>query len=333
MNSKSDPSLRILCYGLACFASVIFFACDRPVDNGDSDDGIPPSAPAGVEMYYASDGSIAFDWQQNPEVDVTHYVVSRSVSDSSHFKVITPTSDLYFIDQGLSYDSLYSYYVNAVDRTGLISPPSVIVSAKPVNRYKPNTPRDFMVNCQNFDRPETRLIWDLSSEGDIYGYKIYRALTPDFHTDSSNLIVSTRSIGYTDTINLQVGTRYFYKIYAVDNGGLTSNLPAAGDDLPLPIPNLVFPADSQVINTVPVFKFVSLDVQCYYKLIIFTDPSLSDLQALEVGTTAVSDTISFSPQNFYFEYDKRYYWRILTYSNLYYSSNSASKINSFIIRR
>jgi len=333
MNSKSERDSGLVLFAAIIFLPLLLLSCERPVDTGEADDGIPPSAPSGVEIYYATDGIIAFDWNTNPEVDVSYFLVSRSINDSSHFRTSTPLMDLYFIDRGLSYDSVYYYYINAIDRTGLVSPPSLIVSAKPVNRYKPSTPAGFVVNCNNFDAVRTYLDWNINQEGDISGYAIYRGLTPDFLTDSLSSLCFTGNIGYEDTNDVQIGVRYYYKIFAVDKGGLRSSEPALGDDFPLPKTILVSPSDSQEIRTVPIFKFVSLSGASNYKIGIFTDLQFSNLQVLPVTVGTAADTVSFTPQNYYFEYDKRYYWRIYSYTKSADRPNSVSGIYSFVIRR
>ena len=67
------------------------------------------------------------------------------------------------------------------------------------------------------------LSWEPSNESDIAGYNIYRNLNSTFLADSTNLIGFTDKIEYSDTNNIQFYKMYFYKVRAVDKGGLLSD--------------------------------------------------------------------------------------------------------------
>ena len=93
-------------------------SCKRPVELTSSSNGIPPATPADVTIYAAYDGEIGIEWQGNSEPDLKGYNIYRK-TDSTNYKIIDFTSDNYFIDDSLDYNTTYYYEITAVDNSNL----------------------------------------------------------------------------------------------------------------------------------------------------------------------------------------------------------------------
>lgn len=321
--------------GAVIIAVIILFlpGCERPVDSGGLDDGIPPSAPTGLAVYYASDGEIEIIWQRNPQKDVTYYVIERSTDDSASFTPIDSTNDLFYVDAYLHYDSLYFYRLVAVDRTSLRSPVSKYVSAKPINRFKPRVPSGFIVQGRNWERAYIYLAWKPNYEPDLSHYLLYRGSSPVFFPDSTNLLGSPVHFEYYDSLGVNVNRDYYYKLFAVDKGGLISASAASSSDVILPEPILIYPQDNSTVTPPFTFKFLSVSRPCDYRLIVQSSPSYGEIWSATFSSSGINDTVVIQPSLYYFEYGRRYYWQVFTYTNSAIVPNSVSAVNSFILRR
>lgn len=89
-----------------------------------------------------------------------------------------------------------------------------------------------------------RLIWDKNTESDMDHYEIFRSL----HASSDSLLTTIAHIPrqgsdttmiFTDT-SLTKGVQYFYRLKAVNNGGLKSEF---SDEVSAAIPKVNFPAE------------------------------------------------------------------------------------------
>lgn len=323
-------SLKII---LIALTSMFITSCERPIDSDYMDDGIPPSAPMGLGVYYASDGTIEIVWRTNPEKDVSHYLIERSIGDTSSFTILVSTYSDYFIDDSLDYDKLYFYRIRAVDQTSLQSPFSSIVSARPVNRYKPQTPEGLLVLGRNWDTKQIYTAWKISYETDISHYLLFRSNTSEFTPDSSNIIATLNGFEYYDTSASILNSTYYYKLLAVDKGGLRSDVPAEGADVILSKPEPVFPADNSVIPVSFRFNIKAVGRPCTYKLVVQSSPAYGEIWSISFFSDEVNDTIEVQPGLYYLEYGRRYYWQVFSYTGSEVVPNSASEVRSFILRR
>lgn len=318
---------------LIALTSMFITSCERPVDSGYIDDGIPPSAPMGLGVYYASDGTIEIVWRTNPEKDVSYYLIERSIGDTSAFTILDSTFSDYFIDDSLNYDELYFYRIRAVDRSSLQSPFSSHVSARPVNRYKPRTPVGLLVLGRNWETKMIYIAWKLSYESDISHYLLFRGSTPAFTPDSSHKIAVLSGFEYYDTSALLLNSTYYYKLFAVDKGGLYSDLPAEGSDVLLGKPEPLFPADNSVIPASFRFRIKTVGRPCTYKLVIQSSPFYGEIWSVSFFSDVMNDTIEVQPGLYYLEYGRRYYWQVFSYTGSEVVPNSVSEIRSFSLRR
>jgi hypothetical protein len=300
-------------------------ACERSTETID-DPGIPPAVPIGLRVYYASDGEVTIDWQSNSENDVTGYNIYRR-TDSTESTKIAYTSDSYYLDDSLSYNVTYHYKITAVSLWDRESGFSDEVSATPVNRYKPQRPTGLQINARNWEGEISIFIkWATGYESDVMGYNIYRSDLPGFVSDSTNLIAYTNTVNFSDTLNIDLYTNYYYKIRAVDKGNLISDESSEINDLVFEIPEVIYPKDNSTVEPFNEFLIKAIHLTATYRIGLQSNQYFNEVWSTTVETNITDDTlrIDFIPSTL--ELNRTYYWRIATYSGNSQDPNSISKL-------
>ncbi len=77
---------------------------------------VTPSAPTGVAVALAGANQIAVSW--NAAAGANHYMVERSSSGSAWTVAAALVTTTSYLDTGLAYATLYSYYIVAVSTSG-----------------------------------------------------------------------------------------------------------------------------------------------------------------------------------------------------------------------
>lgn len=99
---------------------------NAPVDN------TPPVAPvAGTAT--PGNRSIALDWPDNTDTDISHYLVYRSATASGHHTPIALTQTSAYTDSAVILNATNYYTVVAVDQRGNQSLPGSVMQAVPQN--------------------------------------------------------------------------------------------------------------------------------------------------------------------------------------------------------
>lgn len=308
--------------------------CDRKLEINEPDDGLAPAVPSASRVYYSSDGSVGIEWIRNSEADLKGYNIYRSINDSLHFIPAGFTTDDYFIDDSLEYDSTYFYYITAVDRRNLESIPGSVLSARPINRYLPLYPRNFIVNARNWDeQPVFFLSWDPGRESDIYGYKIYRSITADFNPDSSSYLAFSTETVFADTSTPEFYKIYYYRVTALDKGGLESKESGLDSDLLLEMPLPVFPANDTTVPFFDHFRIKTAAAPARYLIILQGNKYFGELWRAEISSTIINDTIDIPLTYYYLEANKTYYWRVAAFTNDNTDPNSFSELFNFKIKQ
>ncbi|MFZ0453535.1 MAG: hypothetical protein WCE54_11790 [Ignavibacteriaceae bacterium] len=312
---------------------VITQACTRPIEINNSDNNIPPAVPINVGIFESFDGEIGIEWQGNSEPDLYGYNIYRR-TDSTNYKLIKFTADNYIIDDSLNYNTTYFYEITAVNNSNLESSRSKEVSSTPKNIYKPYPVRNITINARNWeDTISIYLSWIPSGETDISGYNIYKSTSPSFTADSLTFIAFTKNTSYSDTSGLKLYTNYYYKVRAVDKGGLVSDeAPAATDEI-YGIPRVIFPEDNAVISSFGNFLITTLKVPATYQIIVQSNEFFGEIWNNTVSTSKINDTLSIAFNSAYIYPDKYYYWRIATFSQDNSEPNSISGLYKFIIKQ
>ncbi len=314
------------------FSIFLMFGCQRERITEIIDDGTPPRKPAGLKILFAYDGEIGLEWFANREEGIAGYKIYRAVNSTAKFDGIGFTEDIFYRDTGLEYDSLYIYRITAVDIFDRESEPSDTVSAKPVNRFHPLRIWSLQVHAHNWtSKPEIKLRWIPNRETDISHYEIYRSLSGKVIPSDSTFIDTSKSFTFTDTTNLKILTKYYYRIVAVDKGGLKGKPSNTDYDIILDKPTPVFPPDSSNTPYFTEFKLISASYPARYKIIISSSPVGETVGEIGFRSEAISDTVSVPPTSLVFEVYKTYYWKIHTFTKSSDEPNSISKQVSFTI--
>ncbi len=322
-----------------CLLILIIFlsACEREKITEPIDDSIPPSIPAGLNVYGASDGEIGIEWTRNYESNLKGYNIYRSHGSTDNFLFIDFTTSDYYIDDSLDYNTTYYYKITAVNRIDKESGFSSIVSATPLNVYRPLTPYNVIAIARNRESDYSiTLSWEKSLETDIKEYEIYRGDIEDFTTDSSTLhdiyISNSNSINnYTDTLDLEILKPYYYRVRAVDKGNLKSPFSNEVNDKVLDAPILTYPLDNGIIKDAFQFKFITASLPAEYKLVIQSNEIYGTVYEMNFELDKIKEEVSVYPSDLFLELNKKYYWRVLTYTVSSDQPNSYSNLCSFTV--
>ncbi len=309
---------------------VLFISgCSREVNEIIGPDTNPPSPPQGLYVYFAGDGMVILVWQSNRELDLSFYKVYRGV-DTLNFSYVGSASENVFADKGLDYDTTYYYYITAVDNSGNESEPSLIVSAKPVNLAPPTQPYGLVVDAHNDpDGVYFNLRWRENPDGDLKLYKIFRSTTQNFQISDSNLVGISAVNFYRDTLNLTSGHRYYYKVVAVDKGGLESKPSYEDDDVILLTPELIHPLDRAFVGYSFTFKWKKVEDATGY--VVFVSTSRFGNEIWKKVVYSESDTISISYTGPALYNGRTYFWKVATFTKDEDIINSISETRSFTI--
>lgn len=314
------------------FLSLIQFSCERPIDATQSDDGIPPAVPTGVQITYASDGEILIEWNSNTEGDLKGYNVYRK-TEGSDYTFLTFTNNSYWLDDSLSYSVEYFYKITAIDIWGEESQSSDVVSAAPINRYNPQRPRYVSINARNWEGNKSIFLsWEIGAESDIKGYNIYRSLISDFTADSLTLVGFTTSFEFTDTSANQIYINYHYKIRTVDKGDLLSSESSVVSDQIFEIAEQIFPKNNLLTNYFEEFSIQAIAIPADYRIVVQTNEYFGELWSKDFYSDIINDTlqVTFNPPSLYPYTD--YFWRVITYSNNSSGPNSISPLHKFQVK-
>lgn len=315
-----------------CLCLFIFLSgCRKEVQQLIEPDLIPPSPPQGLYVYFAGDGMVILIWQNNRESDLAFYKIYRS-TDSVNFSFIAQAYENIFADKELDYDTTYYYYITAVDNSGNESEPSLIVKAKPINLYPPIQPLGLTVEAHNdINEIYINLSWYKNPDGDIKLYKIFRAQTQNFETINSNLIGTSTTNFYRDTLNLSINQRYYYKIIAVDKGGLESKPSYEESDIILRSPELIKPENNAITGYDLTFKWKKVENATGYIVFISTSKFGNEIWKKVIYQESSNDTISVSYSGSSLYNGKTYFWKVATFTKDENIINSISETRSFTI--
>ncbi|MFC2069667.1 fibronectin type III domain-containing protein [Chloroflexota bacterium] len=180
---------------------------DSNADNATATN-VAPVVPIGLTAV-SGDEYVSLNWTANVETDLAGYNIYRGLSSGNYTyldNVTAPTSN--YTDSGLVFDTYY-YVITAVDNVSAESGYSDEVFSTP-NDIAPVAPTGLIATPYD---GEVVLDWDDSTEPDLAGYNIYRALSSGNYTTPIESLWA--SSNYTDD-GLTNGTTYYYVVTAVD---------------------------------------------------------------------------------------------------------------------
>lgn len=328
--SASMNPMRII-LGYILF-SLTIISCSRETMTEPVDDGIPPSAPAGINIYYSADGEVGIEWTKNSEPGIKYYNVYKAVNDSTNLVYIDHTSDDYFFESNLCYDSTYYYTVTSVDIFERESVYSKFVKTIPENKYNPLPPGRVTINALNwFDTLSVNLSWYPPVDTDVIGYYVYRDTENIFDDEMSDPVAFINSNIFKDSTNLEILTKYYYTIVAVDKGGLLSNPSLVVSDIIHDRPVIINPQDKAVLTNLHTISLKSISLPSDYKIVIQRNRLFDIVYQKRFSISKIKTNIDISVEWNSYEPYKTYYWRIITYSANNDEPNSFTDLYSFTI--
>lgn len=305
-------------------------SCERLTETSVTDDGLPPAVPVGLRIVFSYDGEVGLEWNVNNEPDIRGYNIYRR-ENKTISTLIAFTTDSYFFDDSLNYDSQYYYKISAVDLVGEESAATSEILAEPENIYSPIAPRFPAVNARNWEENlSVYLSWEKSFESDVEKYFVFRSEEQGYIPDTSSFIGESAQNYFNDTTALKMDINYFYKIVAIDKGGLISTPSEEVSDEIYHSASLIFPLDSAEVPFFDYFKIKTINKPATYRISVMTNPFFSEYWATEFYSEATDDTISVSFNPDYVNANVRYYLRIAVYS-ISEQPNSISNLYNFII--
>ncbi len=310
---------------------LLMWSCTDPAE----DDTTPPANPSNFDRdgSRTGDGEIYLTWDENSENDLANYTLYRS-TNGTDFSMLASTTDNFYLDSGLDYDTEYSYKLTATDDNGNESGFSNTIAVTPINLNPPAQPVDFLAEAHNTSEYDINvsLTWTHNTETDFSHYKIYRSDVSDiFATNESSFLDSTTDNHYTDT-DVTPGTSYHYKLIAHDRGDLTSTAAGPATDIPLVEPTLVSPIGGDTIDSLtPTFHWTNVEGAVKYTITVRTSQITGDKWVETIDATSDAQMSATFPSN----HDDPlvgntlYYWFISGYSQDTENINVFTDVNAF----
>ncbi len=187
-----------------------------------------PAAPS-VTIGNSSTGKPQLTWKAVS--GAVKYEVYRSTRQNSGYSLLGTTTSTSYVNTGASTGTTYYYRVKAVNRNGMASGYSNIVSGK----AKAAAPAAPSVTAGNSSTGKPRLTWKAVSGA--VSYRIYRS---ESRGTGYSLLGTTSSTSYTNT-GAKAGKTYYYRVKAVNRDGMASgysNIVSGKATLPAPVLNI-----------------------------------------------------------------------------------------------
>lgn len=312
---------------------LIIFGCSEITSPADI---YPPETPRNFTLIGGGDGQAHFRWEKNIEIDLKGYRLYRSVNNINSFSLLVEINQTEYLDRFLDYDSVYYYYMTAIDFTGNESNSTNIIDVQPLNISAPQPPSRVIVSGYNSPVQgalEMRISWTPPDIGDLKNYFVYRSIDSSFSPAPSSLIDSTNISVYTDRTAL-LNTDYYYKIIAVDRGFKESLPTKSTRDKILESPVLVSPANNTRFGNPKIFKWNTIENAVEYEVFVANGPFSEVFWSS--GRITSTETAYNGPA---LQSSKVYYWWVGAYSKdkvrfedgseIPSQVNSYSLINSF----
>ena len=178
----------------------------------------PPLAVKGTKAE-RKDNIVTISWIQTNDKEVVGYNVLRSDDNGKFYKKITAQplkiNDTKYNDRfEETVSGTFYYKIETIDSNGN-STTSNNVSVLVPDHFPPSKPVDLISRVQP---GKILLSWKPNSEKDLAGYRIYRGLKDDDENEMLLLNVAPqKEANYTDIFNEKAGTKFIYKVVAIDN--------------------------------------------------------------------------------------------------------------------
>ncbi len=163
---------------------------------------------------------MALAWSRNEDLDFASYAVYRGeeggVDDSAELVATITDQDRTFVDDsGLVENTEYHYRVYVLDTAGL-GARSNEVAERTVNEDPPGV---VLSPATSITSTAATLAWTASDAHDFKAYRLYRADNAAVSTGSTLVgeILERQGTSFRDVV-LDPATRYYYRVFVVDEG-------------------------------------------------------------------------------------------------------------------
>jgi hypothetical protein len=207
-------------------------------------DNTAPSAPTNLIATAINANRIDLSWKDN-STNEDGFRIERKIGTAGTYTEITTVgiNATSYQDNTVSANTTYYYRVRAYNSVGLSAYSNEANATTPPVVTPPAAPRNLTAVADN---GQVTLKWNKNTEADFLRYRIYGGTS----TNPTTKIDST-SGGITDTVRaisgLTNGTKYYFRITAVDNAGLESGFSNEVNATPSAVVDITPPTVS--INT------------------------------------------------------------------------------------
>jgi len=175
-----------------------------------------PSIVRGLKASKGLPRRIELEWQPNPEPDIDHYRVYRSIFEIGPYLSIARTKKTHYTDP-INEDGVKRYYkVTAVDKDGL---ESFKQDSPAVGETLPK-PKPPIITQKRFDGRTVYLEW-FSPDNRAVSYIVKKREILGLLKYNEYEYKNITTTHFTDT-DLKPDAKYVYRVYAVDRYGLVS---------------------------------------------------------------------------------------------------------------
>ena len=246
-------SYNIKLWGIGTSSNGMWGYNEKTVTVNVYDDNTSPVLP-GSENLSTSDitgSAVTISWNaatdnQAGDSGINGYEIYRSEDSGATFRYVGYSYTNSYSDTELNAAANYEYKINAVDNAGNSTFYTTTVAAETLgsrtDATTPATPTGLsaflITNPEDPNGKIVKLTWNANTEGDVQGYKVYRATAAAGPYAAMSEALTTEVEKYTiDAVNdieawsyyyidteIRYGTTYFYKVSAVDVAGKESTL-------------------------------------------------------------------------------------------------------------
>ncbi|MBS3956557.1 MAG: PKD domain-containing protein [Clostridiales bacterium] len=237
VTSYTDPGLlahRVYYYQLSAVDFSGNESARSVTASGSPRDDVPPAVPTGLSVLDrpGDEGdALIVSWTANTELDLAGYRVYRSASATGPFALVATLGkeSTTHTNTGLAKQTTYHYRVTALDTAGNESAQSPAASARTVDNVRPSDPTSLVISDRpNDDGTALILSWTASTSGDVVGYRVYRAVTPE---GPFTMVRQQAGLSYTDS-GLSPTVTYYYYVTAIDAEPNESGSSCTGSGVP-----------------------------------------------------------------------------------------------------
>ena len=236
--------------GVTADAGTYILSVTQTSNTRDStDDEVePPSWPQNLAATVNEAGSVVLTWNDPKDASITGYQILRRNRDTSETGVFTAinyntgSAAATYVDDEVEPGTRYVYRVRAINPGGLSAQSSYVHADTPP---PPAVPQNLTATVN--EAGSVVLSWDDPEDASITGYRILRRNRDTGKIGAFTAINDDTGSAATTYVDdtVEPGTRYVYKIKAINSGGLSARSHYVPADAPEVEPKANSPTTGQ----------------------------------------------------------------------------------------